>query len=104
MTPFTRTPARIYRLNTHLVFSGRDVRQAAVAPAVAPALRAACPEIEAAARLFIDRDPVTVGAGDRKFTEKRVLLHGAGILRRLFLPPRSRGIGGRRFPNRIRWF
>jgi len=63
--------SRIYRLNTHLVFSGRDVRQAAVAPAVAPALRAACPEIEAAARLFIEMNPLTVSAGDRKFTEKR---------------------------------
>ena len=63
--------SRIYRLNTHLAFSGRDVRQAVVAPAVAPALRGACPEIQAAARLFIEMNPLTVSAGDRKFTEKR---------------------------------
>jgi len=63
--------SRIYRLNTHLGFSERNVRQAVVAPAVAPALRAACPEIEAVARLFIEMNPLTVSAADRKFTEKR---------------------------------
>ena len=76
---FHANARRIYRLNTHLAFSGRDVRQAVVGPAVAPALRSACPEIEAAARLFIERDPLTVrtvdgaadGAADRMFTEKR---------------------------------
>jgi putative ABC transport system permease protein len=69
---FHENAHRIYRLNTHLVYSGRDIRQAAVGPAVAPALRAACPEIEAAARLFIEQNPLTVSAADRKFTEKRL--------------------------------
>jgi len=68
---FHENARRIYRLCTHLVFSGRDVRQATVGPAVAPALRAACPEIEAAARLFIEMNPLTVSAAGRKFTEKR---------------------------------
>ncbi len=68
---FHSAAPRIFRLNTHLVLKDRDVRQAVVAPAVAPALRAACPEIEAAARLFIERSPVSVGVADRKFTEKR---------------------------------
>ena len=70
---FHENARRIYRLNTRLVFSGRDDRQAAVGPAVAPALRAACPEIEAAARLFVETNPLTVSAADRKFTEKRFI-------------------------------
>ncbi|MBN1940500.1 MAG: ABC transporter permease [Candidatus Aminicenantes bacterium] len=68
---FHEKAPRIYRLNTRMVFDGRESRQAAVAPAVAPALQAACPEIEASARLLIERDPLTVGAAGYKFTEKR---------------------------------
>jgi putative ABC transport system permease protein len=33
---FHENAHRIYRLNTHLVYSGRDIPQAAVGPAVAP--------------------------------------------------------------------
>jgi len=62
---------RIYRLNTRLVMDGKESRQAVVAPAVAPAFRAACPEIEAAARVFMERNPVTIGTGERTFVEKR---------------------------------
>ncbi len=68
---FHSRASRIYRLNSHLVYGGQDVRLAVVAPAVAPALQAACPEIEAAVRLFIEMDPLTVGTAERKFTEKR---------------------------------
>jgi len=68
---FHAAAPRIYRLNTRLVYGGRESRQAAVAPAVAPALRVACPEIEAATRLFVNWDPLTIGAGNRKFAERR---------------------------------
>ena len=67
---FHRNADRIYRLNTRIVMSGNESVDAVAAPAVAPALRDECPEIERATRLFKNFQPLTIRAEGKSFSEK----------------------------------
>jgi len=77
---------RIYRLNTRIVFGGREVVEAVTAPAVAPALIAECPEIEKAARFFKAHNPFTIHAKDKTFSEKRFFFVDPEFFEVFFFP------------------
>lgn len=62
---------RIYRLNTRIIFGNREAVDAVAAPAVAPVLKAECPEIEKATRFFKAHNPYTIRAGENSFSEKK---------------------------------